>query len=133
MQIRSLALFGVLALVPLSACPGNEESPADAGGGGADVVSPADAHQNNDATANADAAEDAGVNADAAGGEDATAPDALTMNPPELASGTRLRAIVVATPEGTKELRGRFDRDRNEACAFANAEDGIERCLPGPY
>lgn len=133
MHIRSLAVLGIVVLVPLSACPDNEGSSSDAGGGGgADVVSQADAHENGDATTNGDAAADGGVNADAAAG-DANAPDAQAMNPPELASGSRLRAIVVSTPEGAKELRGWFDRDRAEECSFATAEDAIERCLPGTY
>ena len=45
-------------------------------------------------------------------------------------SGTRLKMRVGTTPDGAKTFFGWRDTLRNEDCAFANAADGMVRCLP---
>lgn len=46
-------------------------------------------------------------------------------------SGSRLKMRVGTTPDGAKTFFGWRDTLRNEDCAFANAADGMVRCLPG--
>lgn len=47
-------------------------------------------------------------------------------------SGTRIKMQVLTTPDGAKQFQGWFDTQRNEACFFAQASDGVMRCLPNP-
>jgi hypothetical protein len=48
-------------------------------------------------------------------------------------SGTRIKMRVGNTADGSKEFRGWFDTQRNEACVFRVATDGKTRCLPQSF
>ncbi len=75
------------------------------------------------------------TSADAPGGDasgDATA-DGPTGPYPDYASGTRLRAQVYRTADGTKLWHGWYDSTLGTPCSFQQnftAEDGVTRCMP---
>lgn len=48
----------------------------------------------------------------------------------EALSGSRLKVRYIEGEDGSKITTGFFDTAREEACAFALAEDGVLRCLP---
>lgn len=56
------------------------------------------------------------------------------MNPVDEAqawiSGTRLKVQRWISDDGAQQPVGLFDSQRNEACAFTTAGDGLMRCLP---
>jgi hypothetical protein len=45
-------------------------------------------------------------------------------------SGSRIKARVGRTPDGSQEFLGWFDSKRNEECVFFVGSDGVRRCLP---
>ncbi len=47
-------------------------------------------------------------------------------------SGTRIKMIVLNTPDGAKQFSGWRDTVRNEDCTFVPTGDGMTRCLPTP-
>src|SRR6185295_8706491 len=49
---------------------------------------------------------------------------------PEFESGSRLKAIVLTTPDGTQYFNGWHDTMLDEDCWFDVAADGQLRCLP---
>jgi hypothetical protein len=96
-----------------------------------------DATSGSDARSDASSGVDGGQASDAAGdgpsdaGADAPAEGAAGPLP-DYASGTRLRAKVYKTPDGTKLWHGWFDSTLGTACTFSQgiAEDGATRCMP---
>jgi hypothetical protein len=47
-------------------------------------------------------------------------------------SGSRIKMVVLNSPDGAKQFQGWHDVMRNEDCAFVPTSDGVTRCLPTP-
>ena len=75
-----------------------------------------------------------GPGSDAAPGRDATTEGGggSGTGPDQYRSGTRIKMQTLTTPDGAKQFVGWFDTERNEACQFSTAADGVTRCLPTP-
>ncbi|MGH7440944.1 MAG: hypothetical protein ACRENE_35165 [Polyangiaceae bacterium] len=126
------AAIGVLAV--FIGCSGGSSSsdagPARDAGGGSDG---ADATASTPSDGGIDGSNDAPI-ADATGGD--TGVDATADGPsgplPDYASGSRLRAMVYRTADGTKLWHGWYDATLDTPCTFTEgaAEDGATRCLP---
>lgn len=127
---------GIGVLVALVGCSSGSASPGDAGssqdgGGSADAADAATAPPSD---GSAEGSHDAAI-ADATGGDgsgDATS-DGPTGPFPDYASGSRLRAKVYRTADGTKLWHGWYDSTLGTTCSFTQnftAEDGATRCMP---
>jgi hypothetical protein len=121
----------VVATAWLVACSGGSSAPGDAGGTTDGTRPLADATMSSD-----DASLDAQASGDASDAHaDASADGSLegAAGPlPDYQSGTRLRAMVYETPDGTKLWHGWFDSTLSTNCSFSQglAEDGATRCMP---
>jgi hypothetical protein len=124
------AAVGVLAT--FLGCSSGSSSSADAGssqdGGGSSDAADAPTSRRSDGGAD--------VLLDSSSG-DATDGDATTDGAsgplPDYAGGTRLRATVYRTADGTKLWHGWYDSTLGTPCGFTQniaAEDGATRCLP---
>lgn len=61
------------------------------------------------------------------------APGTIAGDAQLVKSGSRIRAVVGSTSDGSSELVGWYDADLDTDCAFRPMEDGQTRCLPsGP-
>ena len=54
------------------------------------------------------------------------------VDPTWYRSGSRIKMIVLNTPDGAKQFNGWRDVTRNEDCSFVPTSDGMTRCLPTP-
>lgn len=111
--------------------PGDDA--ASDGAGGLDAKPDVSADATGDALADGPGATDGDDAADG-GLVDALVDALLDPVPEALAdaneSGSRLKARRRIAADGAREFVGWYDSQRNEECAFTNAADGAERCLP---
>lgn len=71
---------------------------------------------------------DPGISKEPGGGDTITGTNPETAGGDE--SGTRLRARMIVGADGSKELIGWYDKQREEECAFKSADEGKLRCVP---
>ncbi|MDY0059881.1 MAG: hypothetical protein RBU45_08735 [Myxococcota bacterium] len=130
-QAHLTALAALLLTLVVSAC-GEDSSRSKGGGEGETEGQEGEGEGSEGEGAEGEGAEGEGAEGEGAEGEGAEgeeegfAQDQLAL----YKSGTRLKAIVGRTPDGSQAWLGWWDSELGIECIFMATSDGKERCLP---